>query len=372
MSYFEKSKTIINIVKQIAQWDYELIIFHGVKKREDGKPGYAGDTKFKNIGFIQSKINVFPFNIRYDKGMFKEFKKINPDILIIQGITGNISYRMCNSWAKRKKKLIIGWTCGFEPGIAKGMLLKFKNSLVSNFFKKADYFLTYSSNSSKYVESLGIDNKKIETCYNGIEIDDLVENKDKILNNAREIRKKHALDGFITFLYVGALTESKKVDLQMDAFVKLREKYDNIKMIIIGEGPLRPYVEEKAKDDKENIIFLGRIYDGVDDYFAASDCFVLPGTGGLGLNQAMFWEKLCIASDGADGTQEDLIFDNESGYRFEKENVDSLVDAMERRINESPEKLAKMTEYAHRIIIEKSNVNNMVKVFQTTINKFMQ
>jgi len=354
-----------------ANPDYELIVFHGVKKSEDGKPGYSGETKFKNMGFVQSKYSFLPFSIRHDKGMYREFKKINPDVLIIQGITGNISYRLCNGWARRHKKIIIGWTCGFEPGVAKGFMLWFKNKLVSTFFKKADYFLTYSTNSSKYVEALGIDKAKIETCYNGIELDDLIENSDAILEKSKEIISRYNLKDNITFLYVGALIKEKKVDFLIDAFVELEKEYSNIKLMIIGDGPLKEYVNKTISEGgHENIIYLGRIYDGVDSYFAASDTFVLPGTGGLGLNQAMFWKKTCIVSDGADGTQDDLVIEGYSGYRFEENNLNSLIETMERRIMETPDKLLPMTENAYRIITDKSNVNNMVRLFTETIERF--
>lgn len=354
-----------------ANPDYELIVFHGVKKSEDGKPGYSGETSFKNVGFIQSKYKFLPFSIRHDKGMYKEFKKVNPDILIIQGITGNISYRLCNSWARRHNKIIIGWTCGFEPGVAKGAMLWLKNKLVSSFFKKADYFLTYSSNSSRYVESLGVKESIIETCYNGIETDDLEKNADEILKKSREIVRDYQLEGKTTFLYVGALIKEKKVDFLIDAFVELEKKYSDIKLIIIGDGPLKGYVQDAIEREHEkNILYFGRIYDGVDAYFAASDCFVLPGTGGLGLNQAMFWRKTCIVSPGADGTQDDLVIEGYSGYRFVENDMASLISAMEKRINESPVKLEQMAENSYKIIAEKSNVNNMVKLFKETIERF--
>jgi len=302
--------------------------------------------------------------------MYKKCREIDPDILIIQGITGNISYRLCNSWAKRKGKLIIGWTCGFEPGIASGFLLKLKNSLVSSFFRKANYFLTYSSNSSKYVESLGVNKRIIETCYNGIETDDLYKNSDHVLKEARDIRAKYQLENDITYLYVGALIPEKKVDFLIESFLKIREKHKQIKLMIIGDGPLKSFVEESvAADASDSIIYLGRIYEGVDSYFAAADCFVLPGQGGLGLNQAMFWKKTCIVSSGADGTEDDLIMAGETGYRFVEHEQSSMMAAMEARITDAPKKVEEMSEAAHRIIAEKSNVNNMVKIFDDTINR---
>ncbi len=114
--------------------------------------------------------------------------------------------------------------------------------------------------------------------------------------------------------------------------------------------------------DDKHIYYLGRIIEGVDPYFAASDCLVLPGIGGLALNQAMFWGLPCIVSE-ADGTEDDLVIENISGYRFIKNNLESLTDAIERRINASPEEITRLSGKSREIVRTKSNVNNMVSVF---------
>ncbi len=172
-------------------------------------------------------------------------------------------------------------------------------------------------------------------------------------------------------LYVGGLIPDKKVNLLIDAFIALNKKYDKTKLMIIGDGPLKKVIEDKLKEyNNPNILYLGRIIQGVDPYFAASDCFVLPGSGGLALNQAMFWRKTCIVGK-ADGTEEDLVADNITGYRFKKDDPESLVSAMEKRINDSPDKINAMTENAYQQIINKSNVNNMVKVFSDTLNNLL-
>lgn len=349
--------------------DYDLNVFFGYKMKEDGRPSYEGETKFKSTGFREHKYRILPFDIVYNWGMFSAIKKLDPDIVIMQGIAGDLTNRRIIAWAKRKKKKIIIWACGWEPGRAKSLLLKFKNALVSTFFKKAHYFLTYSTHASNYVHDMGISESIIDTCYNGIEIDEMVQNSELTLQRAGELRKELGLEGNITFLYVGGLIREKEPGLLVDAFENLRRKYDNIKLLIIGDGPLRPDLEAQMKKyDDQNIKYLGRIIRDVDAYFAASDCFVLPGIGGLALNQAMFWGKTCIVSK-ADGTEDDLVIEGLSGYRFKEHDLESLVSAMEKRILEKPDRLKEMGETSRRIITEKSNVNNMVDHFTKAIDK---
>jgi len=351
--------------------EYDFRVFYGYKLGEDGRPSYRGKTQFKSKGFRTYKFKIFPFLLVYNRGMYKAVKDFDPDIVIIQGIAGDITYRRIISWARRKRKKVFVWACGWEPGRAKGLMLKFKNMLVKSFFHKADYFLTYSSKASKYIADMGFAEKMIETCYNGIETDTLEDKKEYYLFKAQKIRKEYEMNDFITFLYVGGLIKEKRPDLLIDAFLLLRKKYNDIKLFIIGDGPLRNEIVEKiGKVEDSNIRYLGRIINDVDAYFAASDCLVLPGVGGLALNQAMFWGKLCIVSE-ADGTEEDLVIDGVSGYRFKKNDLNSLIDAMERRIKENPQKLQKMSEVARDIIVKRSNVNNMVRHFSNAIEKML-
>jgi glycosyltransferase involved in cell wall biosynthesis len=363
LSFYEKLST--------CNSNYDLRVFYGLNNKEDGKAGYSGVTRFISKGFKEYKYRILPFDLVYNKGMYSEIKRTNPDVIIMLASTGNLTYRRIISWAKKNNKKIIIWTSGWDPGRAKGLLLSFKNRLVSSFFKKADYFLTYSTNATRYVESMGIDNAIIEPCYNGIELDDLIKGGPEIIKTSAEIIRKHDLENYMTFLYVGGIIPEKRVDLLVDAFIELRKKYNNIKLLIIGDGPLRGMLEEKMKNyNDSNIIYLGRIINGVDSFFVASDCLVLPGAGGLALNQAMFWGKTCIVSK-ADGTEDDLVIENISGYRFEENNLGSLIAAMERRIIDDQDKVKILSDNAMQIIMTKSNVNNMVKVFSGAIDKLI-
>lgn len=355
-----------------ARNDFDLTVLYGYKNKEDGRPSYGGETRFKSIGFKEYKYRILPFDVVYNWGMYSKVKRINPDVVILQGIAGDLSNRRIINWARRKKKKIIIWACAWEPGRAQGILLRFKNTLVGTFFRKADYFLTYSTMASNYVANLNVNPNIIETCYNGIEIDDMQENTTNVYLRASRIREEMQLESKITFLYVGGLIKEKRILFLVDAYSELRRKHENLKLIIIGDGPLRKELETRLHElQDESILYLGRIVEGVDPYFAAADCFILPGIGGLALNQAMFWKKTCIVSS-ADGTEDDLVIEGETGYRFSNGDIKSLIDAMERRILENEDRIRSMGEKSHRIITEKSNVNNMVRHFVNGIEQMIE
>jgi len=342
----------------------EFKIFHGVSSKEKGRPSYKGETNFLNVGLKEYEYFI-PVKIVYNKGLLSKIKQYNPDLVILQPIPGDISNRLVSNWAIKHKKKIIMWTCGFEPHRIGGALLKLKNRVVASLYKMGDMHLTYSTNASQYAQIMGVPANKIKVAYNGIEIDHLLADEEKISRRSREIKNSLKLDGHITFIYAGGLIPEKRVDLLIKAFISLRRKYRNIKLLIIGDGPLQKELQEMATD--KNIRFLGRIINEVDQYFAASDCLVLPGIGGLALNQAMYWGIPCIVSE-ADGTEDDLVIDGITGFRFEKDDLESLISAMERRLTTNDWKITVMMEKSKEIIRTKSNVNNMVDVFMSAIN----
>ena len=53
--------------------------------------------------------------------------------------------------------------------------------------------------------------------------------------------------------------------------------------------------------------------------------YVLPGTGGLGLNEAMAHGLPMIAGY-ADGSADDLVVDGETGYRLRSDSAGELAD----------------------------------------------
>lgn len=348
-----------------------LYVYHGTKTKEDGRPPFVGEVPFKEKGFPIVNFKILSYLVVFNIGMFRSLRKDNPDLIIVQGISGDISLRLIVRWAYRQKKKLIFWTCGWEPDRVKGWQLSLKNKLVSSFFSKANSHLTYSSTATKYVQSMGVDKSIITTCYNGIETDDLLLKYTHVINKAKELKTKYDLDNSLTFLYVGGLIGEKKVSFLLDAFFQLRKKYSKIKLIIIGDGPQQGLIKKQISEHLDpNILYLGRIVEDVDPYFAACDCFVLPGIGGLALNQAMFWGKPCIVSK-ADGTEDDLVIPGFSGYRFIENNLESLVSVMEKRINEEEGMLNFMSDNARKIILTKSNVNNMVQIFSDTIRTYL-
>lgn len=81
------------------------------------------------------------------------------------------------------------------------------------------------------------------------------------------------------------------------------------------------------------MLFTGQVIHGVGIYFDAAATYVLLGTGGLGINEAMA-QSLPILSGYADGSADDLVVDGMNGFRLREDTVEELQDCIARILDD--------------------------------------
>ena len=103
------------------------------------------------------------------------------------------------------------------------------------------------------------------------------------------------------FIAVGRLTQAKDYPNLFQAFLKVTELEENVRLWILGDGQLKSYLIEEAERLKiiNKVQFLG-IQDRVSDWMNAADVFVLSSAWegfGLVVAEAMGCEKIVVATD---------------------------------------------------------------------------
>lgn len=349
--------------KLCAARSHEWQVLRGRVDRETGRPDYRGAIAAPTVQVENVERSVGPFTLRYQAGALSTVRAFRPDVLVLLGMVGNLSNWLLLLWARLTGRKVIVWACGWEPQRPGSLALRVKQALLRAYFGFANRALLYSTKGLNYLADCGVDRGRMRVCFNGIEIEDLVRDEARVLQDAQGLRAAHAQPGDFVFLYVGGLLDEKRVDLLIDAFATLQATDPRMRLWIVGDGPAAAALQRHAAARGAAAVqFFGRIVDGVDPYFAAADAFVLPGLGGLAFNQAMFWRTPCIGSE-ADGTEDDLVVDGDTGFRFGTGDLASLQSAMRRARQMPPEELAAMGERARAIIVHRSNVDSMVRVF---------
>ena len=271
------------------------------------------------------------YTFRLGLGYLREVARLRPRVVVCPAHPGNLGH-----WCLVVMKHVFGfklvsWQCGYEynPG-------RLKDFLVNRFVPAFDHHLAYHSNARRYCLAHGAAENQVTVTHNTID-ERRIERLPKAEARQRLEEAHPALRGRKIVLHVGALLEEKRLECLIDAVLALRRT--DVALVIVGDGPHRTRLEGHA-DGTSAVLFTGRIVEGVGTWFDAADMYVLPGTGGLGINEAMA-HGLPILSSYADGSADDLVVDGENGFRL-RENTQEELQGHITRILDNPGLAAKM------------------------------
>ncbi len=162
---------------------------------------------------------------------------------------------------------------------------------------------------------------RYEVIYNGIDADVYAPNPQR----REELRRQWGVgDDEILIAFVGRLDYQKNLPMLLDAFGCLRQSRNDIHLVIAGDGPEAPVLEEFLRDQSGSVIWLGRT-DDVPGLLSAADIFVHPSRGeGFGLSAAEAMAAgLPVIGTRVPGLTE-LIEEGVSGALIDSEDIDAL------------------------------------------------
>ena len=115
--------------KLLSHSNYEWKIIHGIKQKDDGRPGYQGTLDFENYSVCYREGKIGPFSVRWQSGVLENIKNWYPDIVLTQGIPSILSNWLAMDWAHRHGAKTITWHCGWEAQA--GRLSEFVQRILS-------------------------------------------------------------------------------------------------------------------------------------------------------------------------------------------------------------------------------------------------
>ncbi|MDP1779649.1 MAG: glycosyltransferase family 4 protein, partial [Anaerolineales bacterium] len=221
----------------------------------------------------------------------------------------------------------------------------------SHFINQFDAMLTYSQRGADEYAALGYPREKIFVAHNSVSPAPTF-NVERPTFNVKP-----------TILFVGRLQARKRVDYLLRACAEIEPRP---RLIIIGDGPERAGLESLAKNVYPSAEFIGSKHGAeLKPYYEQADLFVLPGTGGLAVQEAMSYGLPVIVAKG-DGTQDDLVREG-NGWQINPEDYGALVSTMQNALSDMA-RLRKMGAESYRIVSEEINIQKMVDVFVRALN----
>jgi glycosyltransferase involved in cell wall biosynthesis len=307
-----------------------------------------------NVARLAAAQNLHLFNPQhplyfcYQRGLPAWLETWNPDALIVEANFRYLSSPAAIRWMKRRGRPVIGW--GLGAPLSRGLL----STLRQKFLLQFDALVAYSARGAEQYAGAGFPPGRIF-----------------VAPNAVAAKPAHPLPARAepagprpVVLFVGRLQARKRVASLLKACAELPEPL-RPRLVIIGDGPERQTLESLAAGIYPSAEFPGAKH-GADlaPCFLTADLFVLPGTGGLAVQEAMTYGLPVIVAQG-DGTQEDLVRPA-NGWQIPPEDDFALLFALQEALSDLP-RLRKMGAESYRIVSEEINLEKMVNAFLKAI-----
>jgi len=156
------------------------------------------------------------------------------------------------------------------PGFWYQKYMQINEKLHQFLAKRADHVVSISEYARKILlEEIGVDSVVI---YNKVDHRKFHPNLD-----GKRIRDRYNLGDSPIILFVGRVVPSKRLNLLIDIFKKVKTVIPDVKLIIVGKSPFKWYLEELKKLIKPHdteVLFVGYVPDEeLPYYYAACDVY---------------------------------------------------------------------------------------------------
>lgn len=330
----------------------QLEVLHGIPtdkkviKQDD-------DNLYNRTSFMSEIIKIGPLKFTKILLLLKHIKKNIPDAIVISYMSTNLTMLRIVLFCIHHKIPYATWRCGYNRPDYSSISSKLRGILINFVEKRATFNITYGSFYKNRLIEKGIPEEKIKIAQNTINVERILAENEGYQKHFSSITK---------ILFVGALIKGKLLKSSIDAIKMLVDDNYTVHFDIVGGGEiideLRLYTE---KLNLENYISIpGPKFDNdVKRYFREADVFLLAGTGGLAINEAMAY-GLPIITTNADGTGCDLIDGN--GYFLEKfGDAELQYHYLKEFINQPVEEKEEMSERSKHIVSSKATLQNMTE-----------
>ncbi len=261
----------------------------------------------------------------------------------------------------------------FEPFRASHFITR--NILFSDLYEKvvfhlADHIFVVCDEAKRRLVNLGAVGNRISVVHNTPDIQ-------KFDNRLTSKKDTFFSSSDFIILYAGILIGGRGLDVAIDAMEILSNKYNNIKLFIIGTGKAEAELKKKVKDLglESTVIFKGWIdNDLLPGYIKSCDIGILPFSNTQHINHTianklfdfMAMSKAVICSDVE--PMKRIILEEKCGYTFESDNPVSLADTILNSYHDNS--IVQLGVNGHKSIVERYNWFTDEKVLCDRVSDF--
>lgn len=274
-----------------------------------------------------------------------------PDVLVVEANARYLSTPSAIAWMQARQKPVLGWGLGAPP--LHGMLARLRKCRRRRLLDSLDGVISYSRQGAEQYRALGVPAACVFVAHNAA----------VPAPEQPPAKRAPEFNGAPTILFVGRLQARKRLDI---LFKACAAQAIQPRLLVVGDGPDRAVMEAQAVVDYPKAEFMGAKYGAeLDALFSQADLFVLPGTGGLAVQQAMGHALPVIVARG-DGTQQDLVRP-QNGWLVPPGDLNALKETLQAALSDAT-RLRRMGAESFRIVQQEINLERMVDDFIEALN----
>ena len=312
------------------------VLLHGDVKSmlQPKQTAFDGHVSFSRRAlpawFMHLRIRGKLFFPVFMPGLYRALAETNPDVILTEGESNLLNDLVVARYAKRAGVPYVWWGLGAIPGARPSGIRTALGGFIGSLIRGAAGVACYSSYARDFYLDLGARPENCCVVPNVLDDAAIAQDIARFREQAAQSRRAMGIGpDELVLLSVGSLERSKGIDIALEALGRIGQRLDrSIHYWIVGDGKARHELEELAHArGLFKVTFWGAKYSDVSLYFLMADVFVLPGLGGLALNQAMA-HGLPVLCGPADGTEKDLLAGGACGLLLDEMNPETLADAI--------------------------------------------
>ncbi len=238
--------------------------------------------------------------------------------------------------ANFSKRKIYLWSHGWY-----GRESAIKTIIKKVFFSLASGTFLYGNFARQLMIKEGLKESKLHVIYNSLCYDEQIKIRKELRPST--IYRNYFKNDFYNLVFIGRLTDIKRLDLLLMAIAALKLQYINVNLTIIGNGTKKEELTAQSKQlGLKRVWFYGECYNEkeLSDLIYNADLCVSPGNVGLtAIHAMMYGTPVLTHNDFPNQMPEfEAIIDGVTGLFFEYEDSDSLAENIKRWFTIAPER----------------------------------
>ncbi len=333
----------------------------------------ANDPDVSLPYLIKSQVYTIP-SLRAQRELRESLERLKPDLVHASLTLSPLDFRLPELCHQLGVPLIATFHPAFDSRLRNltASTQQLTYQLYAPSLAKYDKVIVFSEMQAEVLAKLGVKETKIQVIPNGVDPDLWLPLRvDNETDIQRHVRKQ--LGKYRIFLYMGRIASEKNVEALLRAWRQVEP--ENCRLVIVGDGPLRPTLENNSLTNKENDVLWWGYESDLETKIALLQCaevFLLPSLVeglSIALLEAMSTETACIATDaGADGE----VLENGAGIVLNTENVTSQLRTLLPVLKDQPLLTCELGKRARIRIQErytlKQNIDSLESLYSTLLS----